>query len=252
MFRVSFKDITLYSLVGICLLVILNLVWMNNILVTSITTVVGSIFASIIISIIFQNILHDSFQTYSKIGIRKTYKNFEEAFESIKKDISKSSKVDIFFMYGSSFINNASISIKDALSKKNTKLRFFIFSPDNPYIQAYGNQWSTDSLKYNSDGIKNLILDSKENIKKIYDSIDKEIRGSLEIYEIINSPLSYSFYKIDSKLYYVPSKLTTSKLFKHPVFLFEKSKDDRNLYNSIEKELDIMINSNEIIKIYPI
>jgi hypothetical protein len=251
MFRISYKDIIVYSLLGICILVILNLIWVDNILVTSITAVVGSICASIVISIVFQNILHDSFQTYSKIGIRKTYKNFEEAFDSIKKEIGKSSKVDIFFMFGSSFLNNSSTSMKEALSKKNAKFRFFIYSETNPYIVAYGDQWSKDNQKYNADGIKDLIKDSKENIKKIYDSIDIETRGSLEIYEIINAPIPYSFYKIENKLYYVPSKLTTSKLFKHPVFLFEKSKDERNLYNSIEKELDIMINNKEVIKTYP-
>ena len=79
MFRISYKDITLFSIVGVMALVIINLIWQNNIIVTSITTVLGAILASVIISMIYQNSLHDSFQTYKKIGLRNTFKNFEEA-----------------------------------------------------------------------------------------------------------------------------------------------------------------------------
>ena len=251
MFRISYKDITLFSIVGVMALVIINLIWQNNIIVTSITTVLGAILASVIISMIYQNSLHDSFQTYKKIGLRNTFKNFEEAFDDIKKDIGKCKKADIFFMFGSSFINSSSSYIKDALSNKSAKVRFFIFDENNPFIEAYGSQWSKDGEKYNAEGIKKSIKESIANIQKIYETIDEEERGTLEIHKIKVSSLSYSFYKIDNKLYYVPSKLTTSKLFKHPVFLFEKSDDRRNLYNSIENEIDLMIDDQEIIKIYP-
>lgn len=252
MFRVSYKEIISYSLIGVLLLVLINLIWSNSLVVITITSVIGSIFASVIISIIFQNHLHDAFQVYSKIGMRKAFKNFEDAFDHIKHDISKGKKVDVFFMYGSSFLNSASISIKDCLSKKDAKLRFFIFSDSNPYVDAYGNQWSKDSSKYDPEGIKKLIRESKGNILKIYNSIDVEKRSSLEVYEILNAPLSYSYYRVDDKLYFVPSKLTTSKFFKHPVFLFEKSDKDENLYNSIENEIETMINNQEINKIFPL
>jgi hypothetical protein len=251
MFRISYKHIILFSIIGVMSLIILNLTWQNNVIVTSITAVIGSIFASVIISIVYQNNLHDSFQTYEKIGIRNTFRNFEEAFDDIKKDIGSCKNADIFFMFGSSFINSSSSYIKDALSNKSAKLRFFIFDENNPFIESYGEQWSKEDEKYNAEGIKKLIKESYENIQRIYDAIDEKERGALEIYKINNSALSYSFYKIDSKLYYIPAKLTTTKLFKHPVFLFEKSNDRRNLYNSIENEIDTMINNNEIIKIHP-
>ena len=251
MFRLAYKEIFFIAFIGILILTVINLIWVDNIFIFSFTAVIGSVFASIIVSIIYQNILHDSFQLYRKIGLRKTFHNFEEALDPIRGDISRSREIDILFMFGSSFINNSSSYLIKALSNKSTKMRIFIFSETNPYTESYGGQWGADNEKYNKDGIVRLISNSRNDIKKIYEDIDENKRGSLEIYELKNSALSYSFYKMDDHLYFVPTKLTTYKFYKHPVFLFKKTKDESNMFNSINKEIENMINKQEIDKIYP-
>lgn len=249
MFKLSYKELATYSIIGILILLLINIRWPNDIIVTTITAVIGSIMASVIISIIFQNYLHDSFNKYKKIGLRNIFDNFEIAYDFIKKDISKGKNIDIMFMFGNTFINNSSVTLKEALSKKNTKIRIFTYSIDNQYINSYGANWGAENSKYNKEGIIKLIKESKELLKNIYNKIPQDSRGSLEVYELINCPLPYSFYKIDNKLYYVPSKLTTDKLFKHPVFLFKKTNKKQNLYNSIDNEIQTMIANKEIIKI---
>lgn len=249
MFKLSYKELALYSGIGILLLLLINIKWPNDIIVTTITTVIGSIMASVIISVIFQNYLHDSLNKYKKIGLKNIFDNFEEAFDYIKKDINRGKNIDILFMFGNSFINNASVTLKEALSKKNTTVRVFMFSENNLYIDSYGANWGADNSKYNRDGIKKLINESKELLKNIYNKIPEDSRGSLEIYELTECPLSYSFYKIDNKLYYVPSKFTTDKLFKHPVFLFKRTNKKQNLYNSIENEIQLMLTNKELKKI---
>ncbi|WP_027385162.1 hypothetical protein [Chryseobacterium gregarium] len=248
MLRISYLKIFLFAFISIVLFVLINIWIPNNLLITVITSVLGSVIASIIISIIYQNELHKSFQFYEKCGIKKVYSDFEAAHSDIKNDLSKSRSVEIFLMFGSSFFGTNELTLKKFLSNKSAKCRIFIYSQHNNFIDSYGNQWGSDNVKYNRDGIKSLILNTEVLLKQIYNGIDSNNRADFEIYKIKDAPISYSFYRFDDKLYYVPSKISASKLTKHPVILYEKTQDQSNFYNSIIKEIDEMINTGELEK----
>ena len=249
MFKSSRNKIWIGLSLLIFALVILNLVFSNN-TTTIITAVLSSIIASIVISIYYNEELHNAINTYNRIGLKNYYSDFEMAQEKIRGAISRGKDVDIFVMYASSFFGSSTMALKDLLSRRETRLRIFLYHSENKFIESYGHYWGTmnQSDKYSAAGLQKLILNVKSDLKTIYQEIDGE-KGVLEIFEIINAPISYSFYRIDDCLFYVPSKNTKQKNFKPPVFFFSKTKDENGMFSKVESELSSMINSREVVKL---
>lgn len=231
------------SVILICLLMCINTTLSNLF-----AAVLGSIVASMAVSAFYNEELHIVMDKYKRIGLKNYFENFEDVHNEIKEKILKAKNVDIFVMYGDSFLNMSTKSIQSLLSVENSKLRYFIYSSENKFIDAYGNYWGeNNNSKYNSDGIKAKIENVKNDLRRIVS--DNTIKGTFELYEIKNAPASYSFYRIDNDLYFVPSKNIRAKEIKPPVFHFKKTELDSAMFSKIENELEKMIINQEVIKI---
>jgi hypothetical protein len=252
MFKQTKKNIWIGVGVISVLLMLLNFYIQNNVRVNIITAVLGSIIASIVISIFYNDELHSSLSLYKKIGLNEYYENFEVIQDQIRIKIAKAKIVDIYVIYADRFFGGSSLALKSILSRKDSKLRIFLYNDQNLFLQAYGNQWGNknNDSKYDVEGLKTLISQVKKELIGLYKEIDENNRGILEIYEILDAPVSHSFYKIDSELFYVPSKNTKFKSFKLPVFLFKDTKDEKCMFSKIESEINTMINNNELKQIF--
>ncbi len=237
-------------IVIVSILIIVFLLYHNTTTTNIIASVLGSIVASIAVSNVYNNDLHEAMNKYSKIGLINYFDNFEDAHDEIKMKISLAKNVDIFVMYGDSFLNTSSKAIRKLLSKENTNLRYFMYSENNRFIESYGFYWSDGGKiqKYNADGIREKIINVKTDLKNnIIKGMNE--KSSFQLYSIKDAPISFSFYKIDDELYYVPNKNIRAKEIIPVVFHFKKTNKENSMYNRIEKELNLMVNNNELIRV---
>lgn len=220
-----------------------------NIIFSTLSSIVLTFVVSIAISCFYNVDLHEAMDKYDNIGLINYFDNFEDAHELIKNKISNAKVVDIFVMYGDSFLNTSTKAIKSVLSKDNSTLRYIMYSSDNPFIKSYGNYWGIvgENTKYTEEGLKSKIEDVKKFLKKLIKK--KHNNCKFELYEIKNSPISYSFYRVDNELFFVPSKNTIAKEMKPAVFHFKKTNNEDSMYNKIKSEFESMIGNKEIIKV---
>lgn len=247
MFFSKIKIIIIFAVVSLLLIVLLFLI--NTTTTNLIAAVFGSIVASIAVSSFYNEDLHKAMDKYNKIGIVNYFDNFEDAHNLIKEKIAKAKSVDIFVMYGDSFVNTSTKAIQLLLSKDNSKLRYIMYGSSNAFLSSYGNHWGVvdESPKYNEDGLKSKIQSVKKYLKTLSDS--KHQNCEFELFEIQSAPLSYSFYRMDDEVFFVPSKNIRSKEVKPAVFQFKKTASNFSMFNKILFELELMINNQEVIKV---
>lgn len=230
-------------------LIVALLLFINNPASNLIAAVLGSIVASMAVSAFYNEELHKAMDKYKRIGLKNYFENFEDAHDEIKDRISRASQVDIFVMYGDSFLNTSTKSIQTLLLKENAKFRYFMYNTTNPFIEAYGYHWGDQegNTKYNKDGIKAKIESVKADLKRI--TSNRNINSVFELFQIESAPISYSFYRIDNELYFVPSKNIRVKEIKPAVFHFKKTELENSMFSKVETELNKMILNKEVIKI---
>lgn len=231
------------TLVIIVLLTLINQTWSNLIV-----AILGSIVSGFAISAFYNNELHTAMDMYIRIGLGNYYENFELVQNEIRTKIATGKTVDIYVMYANTFFNSSILSLKQLLAKEGAHLRIFLYSDLNPFIASYGNLWGVEdnNQKYNAENLRKLISQVKSDLSRL---LPLAVLSKFELYEIKSSPISYSFYKIDNDLYLVPSKNTKSREFKPPVLHFVRTTDIASMFYKIEKELEQMIASTEVIKI---
>ncbi len=236
--------IVVVSVLFISLLLIINTTISNLF-----AAVFGSIVASMAVSSFYNEELHKAMDKYNKIGLVNYFDNFEDAHNLIKEKISKAKLVEIFVMYGDSFVNTSTISIKALLSKENSKFRYFMYSLENNFINSYGNHWGEveENTKYNKEGLKSKIENVKKDLRLLLKT--KHQTCEFEFYEIQSAPMSYSFYRMDNELFFVPSKNIRSKAIKPAVFQFKITAFENSMFNKLISELSLMIENKEVIKV---
>ena len=243
------KKFILIILAVISILICGLLIYINTTLTTIFAAVLGSIVASITVSALYNEELHNAMDKYIKIGLKNYYDNFEDAQNEIRIKISKAKKVDIYVMYADRFFNTSTKALTSLLSHENTRLRCFIYSKSNKFIAAYGNHWGAElnNSEYTSDGIVSKL----ENVVALISRLNEKKNNTsvMELFEIKSAPISYSFYRIDNELYFVPSKNIRSKEIKPAVFYFKKTNSEATMFSKIEAELNAMILNKEVTKI---
>lgn len=234
--------------VFVSILIIILLLIINTTVSNLIAAVFGSIVAGISVSAFYNEELHKAMDKYEKIGLVNYFDNFEDAQNIIKEKMSKAKSVDVFVMYGDSFVNTSTKAIQLLLAKDNSKFRYVMYSLDNKFIESYGNHWGVvDNIpKYNKDGLKSKIENVKNDLIRL--SKDKHQNCIFEIFEIQSAPLSYSYYRMDQELFFVPSKNIRAKEIKPAVFQFKKTTFDYSMYNKLVSELELMIINKEVVK----
>lgn len=238
----------LVAVVLLSIIVIAFLMYINSTISNLIAAVLGAIVASIAVSAFYNEELHKAMDKYRSIGLINYFESFEEVQNEIRIKISKAKKVDIYVMYADRFFNTSSNALISLLAKQNSSLRCFIYSNSNKFIEAYGNHWSAgqNTSEYSANGI----ISKLEGVVKFFENLNtkKNIKSVFELYEIQSAPISYSFYKIDKELYFVPSKNIRSKEIKPAVFHFKKTDNESTMFSKIEAEIEAMINNTEVTK----
>lgn len=239
----------LWGFVIVSTIIIVLMYVINNPLVSTVASALSAIVVSIFVSVLYNEELHKAMDKYQRIGLVNYFYNFEDAHSIIMEKISNAKVVDIYVMYGDSFLNTSTSSIQSLLSKDNSSLRYAIYSLDNKFIEAYGNHWGTieNNPKYTADGLKRKINGVRDDLKRLIEK--KHPNCTFTFYEIKSSPISYSFYRMDDELFFVPSKNIRSKEIKPVVFQFKKTKFDHSMFNRVKTEFDLMIKNNEVIKV---
>jgi len=212
------------------------------------TAVLASILASFAVSAFYNLELHIAMDKYAKIGLKDYYHTFEAVQDKIRKKIDKGKKVDIFLMYGSTFFSSNSQALQNLLKRKGAEVRIFLYSPDNPFIESYGNHWGdlNNEVAYNRDGLRRKI----EGVRAIIDQLAKyAVDSSLSVYEIKDAPIPYSFYLIDNDLFIANSKISRSREIKPSTLHYKRTNHSETYFNYVEKELEILIGDEEVVKV---
>jgi len=243
------KKYDLLVLTIVSVMFVFLLFYINTTVTNTIATVLVAIIASVIVSIYYNKELHDAMDKYNKIGLVDYFDNFEDAQDQIRRKIEKAKKVDIYVMYADRFFNTSSSALNKLLAEENTKLRCFIYCSTNEFIKAYCNHWTYEisESEYDKKGVTSKI----DGVEKFISKLNKKKNNYsfIELYKIKRAPISYSFYRIDNELYFVPSKNIRNKEVKPAVFHFKKTENETAMFSKIETELNAMISDSEVIKI---
>ncbi|KXZ67252.1 hypothetical protein [Acinetobacter venetianus] len=119
-------------------------------------------------------------------------------------------------MYGSTFLNSNSSEIKAALEDSNKKITFMLADENNIFLENYEEYWG-----YKKGAFKDYINDTVENLKKWHNAISPDKKATLEIYKYTKGCFTYSYYKMNNDLYFVPNKAVAEKSFK-PITIYAK------------------------------
>ena len=220
--------------------------YINDEIFGIITNVSIALAASIFVSFLWNKIIFDATKHYKKSGILDYFDDFSKVENSLKNEFEKCKNIEIFFMYGSTFLNSNSSIIKSVLANKNNIVTFMLADKENPFLKSYESYWGYPSGKFDE-----LINQTVDNLIQWHQSIPEHQRAQLFIYKYTKGCFTYSYYKIDDKIYFVPNKAVSDKTFK-PITLFARRTTDSNcLYQRVTREKDAMIEANELSKIYP-
>ncbi len=245
MFFSRTKFLLCFSIFSI--IVIILLFYINTPLSNIIASALSAILVSIIVSVLYNADLHKAMDMYQRIGLINYYDNFEDAHSVIKDKISKAKDVDIFVMYGDSFLSTSTKAIQSLLCKDNSALRYAMYSSTNVFLEAYGHYWGVlgENSRYNKQGLLVKIEGVKNDLKRLIKN--KHNNCIFELYEIQNSPISYSFYIVDDELFFVPGKNISAKEIKPAVFHFKKTNSEFAMFDKVKSEFELMIKNNEIL-----
>jgi len=242
-----------YGIIICCILAIVIALLLNflkdNLLedwYSAISNTLIALSASVMVSFLWNKVIFDHTQHYAKSGIRDYFDDFSEVQIAIAKKIEKAKNVEIFFMYGSTFLNANSSAIKKLMKKKNSNLIVMLADEQNNFLPIYEQYWN-----YEKDQFKKSINKTICELKKWHGEIAQENRCNLEIYKFTKGCFTYSYYKIDNDIYFVPSKAVAEKSFK-PITIYAcKTTNENCMYERVGREKAHMIGSGELVKIYP-
>lgn len=177
-------------------------------------------------------------------GIIKYFGNFMDSIKDISIETSESKRIDIYLTYGYTILNTLSHQISFALSKKDTEINIYLMSDENPFSKSYSKFWfnndDNDKFKQKSEETIRLLKGKYKQLKRT-----NALNGKFNVYLNKKSPVNYSFYLFDDKLFFVPSKNTQSKEFSPICILAQKTSVENALFNKVDKELEIL-KSNEV------
>lgn len=187
----------------------------------------------------------------NKSGIIKYFGSFKDSVEEIRKELTKSKETNIYLMYGSTILNTLSEEINFSLSKKGNIVNIYIMDESNPFILASAGVWGESNQSHTIEKITGRIEDTIQlfNSKQKELSKDSNLKGELNVYKNIKSPVNFSFYLFDDKVYYVPSKNVSTKEFIPITILGQKTADSNSLFNKVKLELDLMKKDDSFKKI---
>tara|TARA_R110000744_G_scaffold305286_2_gene413576 strand:- start:5440 stop:6252 length:813 start_codon:yes stop_codon:yes gene_type:complete len=212
-----------------------------------VTGIVSSVFGALLVGVYYDFVQKEVIsEEHLKImeylneknssGIIKYYGKFNESIKDISTEVSEGYKVDIYLTYGYTILNNLSHEINYVLSKEKSEVNIYLMDISNPFATSYSKFW------FNEDDTKKIHHKIKETLRLLkgkYQDLKKRnaLNGKLNVYLNQKSPINYSFYLFDNKLFFVPSKNTQSKEFSPICILAQRTAVENALFNKVSREL---------------
>ncbi|MEN8424097.1 hypothetical protein [Acinetobacter junii] len=248
--NLSYKK--LIFITGISALVVCGLIFLfqkvfNETFANVLTNVLVALSASICVSFFWNKFILDATDHYEKSGIKDYTNDFSDIEVQLRKGLKEAQKIEIFFMHGHNFIHSNSSSLKDALSKRGNEITLMIADENNPFLEKYAQFWGYDNHK-----IPRYIDETMNLIIGWHKDLPEDNRAKFELYKFTKGCFSYSYYKLNKDIYFVPNKLVAEKTFKPITIYASETKSETCLYNRIEREKTYMMNSGELTKVYPL
>lgn len=186
----------------------------------------------------------------NKSGILKYYGSFKDCIMDLKEDVLKSKKITIYLNFGNTILNLLSDELVESY-KKEKDIRIFILNNDNKFIEGLGALWGSNNHDYDKEGIIKKIDSSLNSLKAAIKEVKSknELKANIEIYQLRLNPVFYSFYILDDKIYYTPSKIVASKNFPPLTILAQKTSNKGSIYNKCSYELNDILASSSYQKI---
>lgn len=248
--NLSYKKLLLITILGsltISGLIFLFQKTFNETIANVLTNVLVALSASIIVSFFWNKFVLDATNHYEKSGIKDYFDEFSAIELDIREGLKKAKNIEMFFMYGNTFTNSNSTSLKTALSNRGNEVTIMISGKKNPFLSQYAIFWG-----YEEGKLEGLIEDTVKRIIEWYEVIPEDSRSKLTIFEFTKGCFTYSYFKLDKNIYFVPNKAVAEKTFKPMTIFGSQTKSTNCLYNRMEKEKTHMIETNELVKIYPL
>jgi hypothetical protein len=162
--------------------------------------------------------------------------NYTSLLKSARKEI------DIFHIYGRTWISNNADEIKRILNNKQKKMniRVILLDPQSKFVDGLAEFYDKDSDSLRSD-MKAVICE----YQKIFE-YGKKIKTSsrLKVY-YHNCQPSYSLYRFDNTIVSVSNKLSKGRGQHLPSVICKDSEENEDLYTAYIQELSEIINSSK-------
>ncbi|WP_027956653.1 hypothetical protein [Halobacillus kuroshimensis] len=181
-------------------------------------------------------------ENIEKTGINEVFLNVRDIdYRYLLKNSNR--KIDICHIYGRTWTNYNSDSLRERLLHSNCEIRVILLSPESDFVKGlaelYGRE--EDELRktmYEVQSIWRTLYHEKKKVKK------KRTQSSIRVY-ISNSFPAHSIYRFDDKILQVQSKLTKGKSSNLPSILCENTHKTDELYNVYLNEIEKIIMESE-------
>lgn len=259
MFRNMFKNYSLWVCSLLFLLISITIFWITSNTNWNVANIILNNIASVLIVSGIYNVIYEYFlkanmvelidekiklqREIAKTGITDIKLDIKDInYTTLLKGARK--EIDIFHIYGRTWISNNADEIKRILSNKQRKIniRVILLDPQSKFVDGLAEFYDkeVDSLK----------ADMKVVIKewqKIYE-YGKRIKSTsrLRVY-YHNCQPSYSIYRFDNTIVSVSNKLSKGRGQHLPSVICKNSDENEDLYAAYIQELtDIISSSKEV------
>src|SRR6202012_1002981 len=140
--------------------------------------------------------------------------------------------------YGRRLFGNIEDKLEKLCKNKDVRLNIFIYSRENPFIDALGLLWGKTNKEYDADGIRKNIESTTTLLTLLFKKLNDQgtLKATVKVYGLKRHPVFYSFYRFDDEIIFVPSKIIEEKNFVPAAFLTKKTTNSDGIYNKCTYE----------------
>ena len=228
------KLVNMRAIAGGCILIIIAmmLLWVSERFAKADPILLGNVLPALaavigtsgVFSIIYETLIRREQTEYvlRALELRESLlrAGLEDTFEDylsydFAASITSASRIDLFFLYGHTWIARFREELRAFTTRRKTHLRLVVPHPDNPFIDALAQHFG-----YTSEGVRNRICRA---IEECIAPVAREQLGEKSVVQIFlhSSRPSYTSYRFDDDILFGPY-LSGKEFTRSPMFEFSK------------------------------
>jgi hypothetical protein len=226
--------------------------WFWTVPASLLTAVLASALVGIIYDVFFRRRQIDDTVRLTRYSVSLFNAGIEEYVLSFRQQgfgelITKSEHVDVCFVYGSTWLQTNMEHLRALFANPRATVRFFLADPSNTtYMKVLEQSWrSPADASYTA-------ADIRKRITRSLSEIANEIQSAAATVEchVISAPITFSFYRFDDELLYVPMKLCRDKHYPVPALRCRRSGGDC-LYGWVMGQINELVNEGSTRLVAP-